>query len=170
MRLGVRLLAAGLALSAAAQPGASQTPDFLTAPVTAPMMVSAVDICTRQVRAGAFDEAAMTGAGWVLAIRSEAGPPIRGYRHPDNMIILSTFAGESGADRCTVMGPMGPGGLTLESMRRALRERTDVRPRNNGGATVWTLDGVTMALKPMGAVGIVVEIQPRSPNVDSRQR
>jgi hypothetical protein len=165
-----RLIAAGLAIAAAAQPAAAQAPDFLTAPVTVPMIMSAVEICRSQLRAGAFDEAAMTGAGWVLAIRSEAGPPIRGYRHPDNMIILSTFAGTSGTDRCTVMGPTGPGGVTLESMRAALREQTDARPRNSGGATVWTLDDFTMALKPMGAVGVLVEFERRSNDVDSRQR
>ncbi|HEX8366193.1 MAG TPA: hypothetical protein VF603_13010 [Allosphingosinicella sp.] len=169
MTLGARLIAAGLAIAACAPPVAAQPPAFLTAPVTVPMLVSAVEICRSQLRAGAFDEAAMTGAGWVLAIRSEAGPPIRGYRHPDNMIILSTFAGASGADRCTVMGPTGPG-LTLETMRAALRDRTAVRPRNSGGAAVWSLDDVTMTLKPMGAVGVVVELERRSADVDSRQR
>ena len=169
MTVAAPLVAAALAVAAVAQPAANQAPAFLTAPVTVPMLVAAVDICRSQLRAGAFDEAAMTGAGWVLAIRSEAGPPIRGYRHPDNMIILSTFAGTSGADRCTVMGPTGPG-LTLETMRAALRERTAVRPRNRGGAAVWTLDDVTMTLKPMGAVGVVVELERRSNDVDSRQR
>jgi len=170
LTLRARLIAAGLAVAAVAQPAAAQPPAFLTAPVTVPMVVSAVDICSSQMRAGAFDEAAMTGAGWVVAIRSEAGPPIRGYRHPDNMIILSTFAGASGADKCTVMAPTGPAGVTLESMRAALRERIAARPRSRDGAAVWTLDDLTMTLKPMGNFGVVVEIERRSADVDSRQR
>ena len=155
-RLGLAALAAALLCPA---PAALAQPAFVTAPVTAPMVLAAMDICTRQIRAGAFDADALTRAGWVLAIRAEGNPVIRGYRHPDNMILLNTFDHAGEADTCSVMAPVGRG-LSLEEMRAAIEAQTHARPDGATGAMAWTVDGMSLELKPMGAAGVVVEIRP----------
>ena len=149
------------ALFLAAQPAPAEPPSFVTAPVTPAMAVAAVDECAWQLRAGAFDHARLTGAGWVSVIRSQGGEDdLRGYRHRDNMILLHIFDNANAADRCAVMAPTGLG-LSLDSMRAALGERLGVRPRRRDTETIWELDDLRITLKPMTAPGILVELDPR---------
>ena len=152
---------AKLALAAAliqSTPGMAQQPAFATAPVTAEMTLAAMGICVVQLHAGAFDADALTGAGWVRAISADGDPVIRGYRHPDNMILLNTMDSTSGPDKCAVMAPTGLG-LTLESMRAAVEAQDGVRTRRNGDTTSWTAENLSFVLKSMGSAGVVIEIQ-----------
>jgi hypothetical protein len=155
------LAAAGLLAlpgGAAAQPGgAAAQPAFAEAPVTAPMVLAAVDICTRQIRAGAFDGAALTGAGWVLAI--QGGTVVRGYRHPDNMILLATFDNPTGPDECRVIAPTGRG-LTIQQMQVALEQRMG-QAAVVAGQAVWSPDGLRLVLRPLSDAGVVIDITPR---------
>ena len=149
---------AAAALLALPGSAAAQQPAFIDAPVSAPIVLAAVDICTRQIRAHAFDGAALTGAGWVLAI--QAGEVIRGYRHPDNMILLTTFDSPTEPDKCTVMAPTGRG-LTLPQMHAALEQQAGRQAAAERGEAVWLLDGVRLGLRPMGEVGVKIEVTPR---------
>lgn len=152
--LGVLLtLAPVLAAPAIAQPA------FVTAPVTPDMAVAAVDECARQLRAGSFDHDRLTEAGWVIAIRSEGDADIRGYRHPDNMILLNLFDNANVPDSCSVMAPTGRG-LSLDSLRSALGEHLGARGRREGSEASWELDDLLIALKPMGSAGVIVELSP----------
>lgn len=138
---------------------AAQEPAFVNAPVTAPMVIAAVDICTRQIQARAFDGAALTGAGWVLAIRG--GEVIRGYRHPDNMILLTTFDSADSPDKCTVMAPTGRG-LNIHQMHAALEQRMGGQATAEGGQAVWTPTGLRLTMQSMAQdVGVVIEVTPR---------
>ena len=166
-----RLLAAAAAALLAPVPAAAQQPAFMDGPVDAVMVVAAIGICTTQLRAGAFDPEPLTGAGWVVAVRSEgaADPAIRAYRHPDNMIMLTTIDSAAGGDKCMVMAPTWTG-LTFDATRSAISELTDSRPRRAGEALVWRSGGLSLLLKPMGPAGVVIEIEPRSSDADSRRR
>jgi hypothetical protein len=156
LKLPVLAAAALLALPG----GAAAQPAFTEAPVTAPMVLAAVDICTRQIRAGAFDGNALTGAGWVLAIRGDGdGLVVRGYRHPDNMILLNTFDKRTDPDECRVIAPTGRG-LTIHQMHAALEQQMGP-PTAVGGQAVWTPDGVRLAMRSLADVGVVIEITPR---------
>lgn len=149
------LAAAGLL----APPGgaAAQPPAFTEAPVTAPMVLAAVDICTRQIRAGAFDGAALTGAGWVLAI--QGGTVVRAYRHPDNMILLATYDNPTDPDECRVIAPTGRG-LTIQQMQVALEQRMG-QAAAIAGQAVWNPDGLRLVLRPMSDVGVAIDVTPR---------
>ena len=153
-----RLAVAATLIQAA--PGMAQQPAFATAPVTVDMTLAAMGICVGQLHAGAFDADALTGAGWVRAISAEGDPVIRGYRHPDNMILLNTLDSANGNDKCLVMAPVGQG-MTLEDMRAAIAAQPDVRMTRAGEATRWTSDGLSFELKPMGGAGVVIEIEAR---------
>jgi hypothetical protein len=143
---------------------------FITAPVTPDMAVAAVDECARQLRAGTFDHARLTDGGWVSAVRSRGGEvDIQAFRHPDNMILLSTIDKPNEPDLCTVMAPIGQG-LNLETVQSALRERWGVRPRREDTQSVWEIDDLRIALRPMGGAGVVIELSPRSTNGDSGRR
>ena len=164
-RLAAAVVLLGCAAPLVAQPAAApaepRPADFTTAPVTAEMAMAAVDLCASQLRAGNFDAEALTSAGWVRAISADGEPVIRGYRHPDNMILLNTMDSARGPDKCAVMAPAGRG-LTLESMQAALAARDDIRPARRGDATSWTQDNLGFEMRPMGNAGVVVEIQARN--------
>jgi hypothetical protein len=160
--LAKRISVTGLAAAAlfCAAPAGAQ-PDFQNAPVTAEMTLAAINLCAAQVRAGAFDHDSLTKAGWVPVISAEGDPVLRGFRHPDNMILLTTFDSAEKPDKCVVMAPTGHG-LTLDSMRSAIREQTSIKPKAEGERLVWELDDLTFGLKPMGGnVGVVIDIDPR---------
>ena len=140
--------------------GAAAQPAFTEAPVTAPMVLAALDICTRQVRAGTFDSAELTGAGWVLAIRADGETVIRGYRHPDNMILLTTFDKRTDPDECRIIAPTGRG-LTIHQMHAALEQRMGGQATAVAGQAVWTPEGVRLAMRPLSDVGVVIEVTPR---------
>lgn len=165
MSLLFALLTASISVASSAQAAppksqqpASQQPAFATAPVTPPMVLAAMDICSTQMRAGTFDAQALTGSGWVLAIRSEGDPVLRGYRHPDNMIILTTFDSAAGSDKCTVMAPTRMG-LSFDSMRAALAERLNARSRRSGAAHSWAADRLTYTLRPLADAGVAIDIE-----------
>jgi hypothetical protein len=139
--------------------GAAAQPHFTEAPVTARMVLGAVDICTRQVRAGTFDGAELTGAGWVLAIRSDGETVIRGYRHPDNMILLTTFDKRTDPDECRIIAPTGRG-LTIHQMHAALEQQIGGATAVEGQA-VWSGERVRLAMRPLSDVGVVIEVTPR---------
>ena len=155
--LGLLLtLAPGPATPAIAQPA------FVTAPVTPEQALAAVDECAQQLRAGTFDHQRLTQAGWVSAIRSEGGDvDLRGYRHPENMILLNITDNANAADSCSVMAPTGRG-LSLEAMRSALGEHFAARARREGGQTAWDLNDLHIVLKPMGSAGVIIELSPGS--------
>jgi hypothetical protein len=152
-------VAAALALAA---PAAAQDPDFVSAPVTADMVLASMAICVGQLRAGAFDHAALTGAGWVSAVNAEGEPVLRGYRHPDNMILVTTVDSAIARDICIVMAPLGRG-LTLDAMRATIEAQPGVRATRAGDATSWTADGLSFVLKPMGGSGLVIDIASGNP-------
>jgi hypothetical protein len=157
----LKLLALAAAGLLAVPGGAVAQPDFTEAPVTAPMVLAAVDICTRQVRAGAFDGGALTGAGWVLVIRGDGGGMVvRGYRHPDNMILLTTSDKPTDPDTCMVMAPTGRG-MTIYQMHAALLQQIGAPPAAEDGQAVWLLDGVRLAMRAMSDVGVAIEVTPR---------
>lgn len=162
------LLPAALLLLAA--PAAAQ-PDFVTAPVTPQMAVAAVDECVWQIRAGAFDHQRLIDAGWLSVIRSDGGETdIRGYRHPDNMILLHIIDEPNGSDLCAAMAPTGRG-LSMDAIRSALRERLGLRPSRQGNRSVWELDDLVLALAPMtNDVGVRIEVNRRSGDADARPR
>ena len=153
--LGLLLtLAPGLATPAIGQPA------FVTAPVTPEQALAAVDECAQQLRAGTFDHLRLTQAGWVNAIRSEGGDvDLRGYRHPDNMILLNITDNANTSDSCSVMAPTGRG-LSMDAMRFALGEHFAVRARREGDQSAWEPDGLRIVLKPMGSAGVIVELSP----------
>jgi hypothetical protein len=163
---GVTILGASLGLLVTltvgfATPAIGQ-PAFVTAPVTPEQALAAVDECAQQLRAGTFDHQRLAEAGWVNAIRSEGGDSeLRGYRHPDNMILLNITDNANASDSCSVMAPTGRG-LSLDAMRSALGEHFAVRARREGGQSEWELDDLHIVLKPMGNVGIIVELSPAS--------
>jgi len=161
-----------LAVAAAPPPPATPPPapaannGFATAPVTAEMVVGAVDICMAQMRAAAFDGDALARKGWPLAVHTEDGG-IRGYRHPDNMILLTMVAGREGRE-CLVMAPTGRG-LMIEQMRGAMERQLGEGPKQGPEGQMWASGELSVSLKPMGGnVGVLIDVQPRNTDVHSR--
>ena len=165
------LLALALQSTAPHTPSAAPAdgpPAFTTAPVTADMVLSSMDHRTLHLRAGAFDEGALTQLGLGARHSVHDGDPIiRGFRHPDNMILLGTIDGRDGADKCTVMAPTGRG-LDFSQMRSAIEQQTSVLPTSAGASVRWTLDDMTLELKPMGGAGVIIEVLPRNAATPSR--